>query len=131
MECCGSCGAKPVTDTCFDTGIIVDTLSGHQAAMAELRRVKRPWISRITWLEIMSRAPAAAREETERFLAHFAVREVTPEIASRAATLKAERPALSMATALVFASAQEHGAILVTRNAAELPPHIPGIRIPY
>ena len=120
-----------MTDTCFDTGIIVDTLSGHQVAMAELRRVKRPWISRITWLEIMAEVPAAARDETERFLRHFAIREVTAEIASRAATLKAERPALSLPAALVFASAQEHGAILVTRNIADFPAHIPGIRVPY
>ncbi len=120
-----------MTDTCFDTGIIIDTLSGHHGAMAELRRVKRAWISRITWLEVMAEVPAPAREETERFLANFAIREVTPEIAHRAATLKAERPALSLAAALVFASAQEHGAILVTRNSAEFPPHIPGIRVPY
>ena len=120
-----------MTDTCFDTGIVVDTLSGHQLAMAEPRRAKRPWISRITWLEIMAEAPAVAREETERFLSHFAIREISPEIARRAATLKAERPALGMAAALVFASAQEHGAILVTSNVADFPPHIPGIRVPY
>jgi len=120
-----------MTDTCFDTGIIVDTLSGHHGAIAELRRVKRAWISRITWLEVMAEVPAAAREETEKFLSNFAIREVTPEIARRAATLKAERPQLSLAAALVFASAQEHGAILVTRNAAEFPPQVPGIRIPY
>lgn len=120
-----------MAETCFDTGIIVDTLSGHQAAMAELRRVRRAWISRITWLEVMARVPAAAREETERFLANFAIREVTPEIASRAASMKAERPQLSLAAALVFASAQEHGAILVTRNVADFPPNIPGIRVPY
>ena len=120
-----------MTDTCFDTGIIVDTLSGHHGAIDELRRIKRPWISRITWLEIMADVPPAAREETERFLGNFAIREVTPEIARRAATLKAERPALSLAAALVFASAQEHGAILVTRNIAEFPANIPGIRVPY
>lgn len=120
-----------MTDTCFDTAIIVDTLSGHHQAVAELRRVKRPWISRITWLEIMAQVPAACAEETERFLANFAIREVTPEIARRAATLKAERPSLSLPAALVFASAQEHGAILVTRNAAAFPANIPGIRIPY
>lgn len=120
-----------MADTCFDTAIVIDTLSGHQQAMAELRRAKRPWISRITWLEIMAEAPAVAREETERFLAHFAIREVTPEIAHRAATLKHERPALSLAAALVFASAQEHGAILVTRNIKDFPSNIPGIRVPY
>lgn len=120
-----------MTDTCFDTGIIVDTLSGHQQAMAELRRARRPWISRITWLEIMARAPAVAREDTERFLSHFAIREITPEIARRAATLKQERPSLNLAAALVFASAQEHGAILVTSNVKDFPRTIPGIRVPY
>jgi len=120
-----------MSETCFDTGIIVDTLSGHHGAMAELRRVKRPYISRITWLEIMAEVPPAAREETERFLANFAIREITPEIARRAATLKSERPSLGLAAALVFASAQEHGAILVTRNVADFPPHVPGIRVPY
>ena len=120
-----------MTDFCFDTGIVVDTLSGHRLAVAELRRAKRPWISRITWLEVMAEVPAAARDETEQFLAHFAIREISPEIARRAATLKAERPSLSLPAALVFASAQEHGAILVTRNSADFPPHIPGIRVPY
>ena len=120
-----------MTDTCFDTGIVVDTLSGHHPAVAELRRVKRPWISRITWLEVMAQVPSACREETERFLANFAIREVTPEIASRAATLRAGRPSFTPPAALVFASAQEHGAILVTRNSVEFPANIPGIRIPY
>ena len=120
-----------MTETCFDTGIVVDTLSGHHQAMAELRRVKRPWISRITWLEVMARVPAACREETDRFLGNFAIREITPEIARRAATLKLERPSLSLPAALILACAQEHSAILVTRNVAEFPANIPGIRIPY
>jgi len=120
-----------VTDSCFDTGIIVDTLSGHHQAMAEMRKVNRPWISRITWLEIMAQVPTAAREETERFLANFAIREVSAEIAGRAAGLMAERPDLRLAAALVLASAQEHGAILITRNAADFPAHVPGIRVPY
>lgn len=120
-----------MTDTCFDTGIVVDTLSGHHQAMTELRRVRRPWISRITWLEVMAQVPPSCREDTERFLGNFAIREVTPEIARRAATLKGERPELSLPAALVFASAQEHGAILVTRNSREFPANIPGIRIPY
>ena len=120
-----------MTDTCFDTGIIVDTLSGHQIAMSEVRRVKRPWISRITWLEVMAEVPLSVREETERFLGNFAIREISPEIARRAAALRVERPSIGLAAALVFASAQEHGAILVTRNVTDFPPHIPGIRVPY
>ena len=29
-----------MTDFCFDTGIIIDTLSGHRLAVAELRRAR-------------------------------------------------------------------------------------------
>lgn len=120
-----------MNDTYFDTSIVVDTLSGHHLAMAELRRVSRPWISRITWLEVMAEVPAPARDETEAFLGNFAIREVTPEIAKRAATLRQERPALGLPAALIFASAQDQGAILVTRNIKDFPAQIPGIRVPY
>ncbi len=120
-----------MTDTCFDAGVIVDTLSGHHQAMAELRKVNRPWMSRITWLEIMAKVPADARDETERFLANFAIREVSAEIARRAANLQAERPDMSLPAALVLASAQEHGAVLITRNASDFPAHMPGIHVPY
>lgn len=120
-----------MSDTYFDTGILVDTLSGHHLAMAELRRVKRPWISRISWLEVLSGAPAQARDETEAFLGNFAIREITPEIARRAALLRQERPAMGMGAALVLASAQEHGGILVTRNIKDFPAQMPGIRVPY
>lgn len=120
-----------MSDTYFDTGIIIDTLAGHHNAMAELRRVSRPWISRITWLEIMAEVPAPLREETEAFLSNFAMREVSAEIARRAASLRFDRPDLNLGSALVLASAQEHGAILVTRNTRDFPETLPGIRVPY
>ncbi|MEY4160645.1 MAG: hypothetical protein RLZZ136_1266 [Pseudomonadota bacterium] len=120
-----------MTDTYFDTAIVIDTLSGHHHAMAEMRRVARPWISRVTWLEVMAAAPEPARAETEAFLAHFAIREITPEIARRAASLRVNRPELGLPAALVFASAQDQGAILVTRNSKDFPATIPGIRVPY
>ncbi len=120
-----------MSEAFFDTSIVIDTLSGHHFAMAELRRVARPWISRITWLEVMAAVPGDARDETEGFLAHFAICEVTPEIAKRAATMRVTRPSLSLPAALVFASAQDHGAILVTRNTKDFPANAPGIRVPY
>ncbi len=115
----------------FDTGVVVDALSGHPKAAAELRRAKRPWLCRISWLEILGEAPPAARDETERFLANFAIREVSPEIARRAANLRYEKPGIGLGAALVLASAQEHGGILVTRNIRDFPAAMPGIRIPY
>lgn len=120
-----------MSDIYFDSGVIVDALSGHPKAIAELRRVKRPWLCRTSWLEILGEAPPAARDETERFLANFSVREISPEIARRAANLRYEKPRISLGAALVFAAAQEHGGILVTRNIKDFPAATPGIRIPY
>ncbi len=118
-------------ETVIDTAIVVDALTGRKEAAEELRRVARPSISRITWLEIMAGAPADARAETEYFLSRFLVREVTGEVARRAADLRLHRASLSLCDALVFATAQEHGAILVTRNTKDFPAQMPGIRVPY
>ena len=120
-----------MSDIYFDSGVVVDALSGHPKAIAELRRVKRPWLCRSSWLEILGESPVAAREETERFLANFSVREISPEIARRAANLRYEKPRIGLGAALVFAAAQEHGGILVTRNIRDFPAATPGIRIPY
>jgi predicted nucleic acid-binding protein len=119
-----------VSDIYFDSGVVVDALSGHPKAIAELRRAKRPWLCRLSWLEIVGEAPPAAREETERFLSNFALREISPEIARRAANLRYEKPRIDLGAALVFAAAQEHGGILVTRNIKDFPASMPGIRIP-
>lgn len=120
-----------MSDFYFDSGVVVDALSGHPKAIAELRRAKRPWLCRVSWLEILGEAPPAAREETERFLSNFAIREVSSEIARRAANLRYEKPRIGLGAALVFATAQEHGGILVTRNIKDFPAATPGIRIPY
>ena len=118
-------------ETVIDTAILVDALAGRREAQAELQRVARPSLSRITWLEVMAGAPAEARAETEAFLSCFLLREITAEIARRAADLRFHRPSLGLGDALVFATAQEHGAILVTRNTKDFPAQMPGIRIPY
>lgn len=117
--------------TVIDTAIVVDALAGRNEAAVELRRVARPSISRITWLEVMAAAPADVRAETEYVLSRFVIREVTAEVARRAADLRFHRPSLSLCDALVFATAQEHGAILVTRNTKDFPAQMPGIRVPY
>jgi predicted nucleic acid-binding protein len=120
-----------VSEIYFDSGVVVDALSGHPKAIAELRRAKRAWLCRSSWLEILGEAPAAVRDETERFLANFSIREITPEIARRAANLRYEKPRMGLGAALVLAAAQEHGGILVTRNIKDFPAAMPGIRIPY
>jgi predicted nucleic acid-binding protein len=120
-----------VTDIYFDTNIIIDALARRKQALDELRRASRPWISRMTWIEVLAGVPPPARDETERYMANYSIRELSPEIARRAANLRFHKPSLKLPDAVIFASAQEHGAILVTRNVKDFPANMPGIRIPY
>jgi len=123
--------AQVFYETVIDTAVLVDALCGREQARAELQRIARPSISRLSWLEIMGGAPQAARDGTEAFLARFLTREITPEISRRASELRFHRRQLSLGDALVYATAQEHGAILITRNTKDFPAQMPGIRIPY
>lgn len=115
----------------FDSNIIVDAFNGVEAAKAEIRRASRRWISRITWMEVMAGAPPEALSVTESFLSRFSVREVDEEIARRAAAIRAERRTIKLPDALIWASAQVSGRILVTRNTKDFPARMPGIRVPY
>lgn len=115
----------------FDTNIIVDAFNGIEPAKTEIRRASRRWISRITWIELMAGAPREAASVTESFLSRFSVREVDEEVARRAAAIRAERRSLRLPDALIWASAQVSGRILVTRNTKDFPARMPGIRVPY
>ena len=120
-----------MSDIYFDTNIIIDALARKQQALDELRRASRPWISRITWIEVLAGMPVPTRLETEQYLQNYSIRELSPEIARRAADLRFNKRSLKLPDAVIFASAQEHGAILVTRNIRDFPANMPGIRVPY
>jgi len=120
-----------VSELFFDTNIIVDAFNGIEPAKTEIRRAGRRWISRITWIELMAGAPREAATVTESFLSRFSVREAHEEIARRAAAIRAERRSLRLPDALIWASAQVSGRILVTRNTKDFPARMPGIRVPY
>lgn len=119
----------------FDTAIVLDFLAGEAAARRELNRVLsqggRPWISRLTWLEILSQATPETLRDVELFLSGFSIDEVDEEIASRAAAVRRERKGLRLIDATVLATALSRGRVLVTRNTADFPAQMPGIRVPY
>ncbi len=115
----------------FDTSIVIDMLHNRPAAWSEVRGVTRAWISRMTWIEVMSGVPDDAATETEEFLRLFAMSEIDEEIARRAAALRHQRKSLKSPDAIILASAQVSGRILVTRNTKDFPEEMPGIRVPY
>lgn len=123
-----------MTSFAFDANIVIDALLGSPAARAELRRaasISRAWISRMAWIEIMSKGEGRALQDTEKFLAGFGIDEIDEEIAARAASLRRERPRLRAPDAIILASAIVRGRILVTRNTKDFPATMPGIRVPY
>nr|WP_296676688.1 type II toxin-antitoxin system VapC family toxin [Novosphingobium sp.] len=120
-----------MSERIFDTNVVIDMLHNRPAAWAELRNATRAWISRMTWIEVMSGVPKSAASETEEFLRLFAMSEIDEEIARRAASLRLQRKTLKSHDAIILASALVTGRILVTRNIKDFPANMPGIRVPY
>ncbi len=120
-----------MTEAVFDTNIVIDALRDVRAAQVELVRYAQRYISRMTWIEVMVGAGPDDGARAEAYLDHFRVIEVSEDVARQAATLRSQRRRLSATDALVLASAQTTGRILVTRNTRDFPAEMPGVRIPY
>jgi predicted nucleic acid-binding protein len=124
-----------VSGFAFDANIVIDALAGFSPARAEIQRAvtagARAWISRMAWIEVLSKGDAAVVRGAQAFMAHFGLDEIDEEIASRAAALRRERPSLKSPDAIILATAQTRGRVLVTRNTRDFPAEMPGIRVPY
>jgi predicted nucleic acid-binding protein len=119
----------------FDASIVIDALTGFDPARSEIRRASsggaRAWISRMVWVEVLSKGTQETLRDAEAFLAGFGIDELDAEIAGRAAALRRERPRLKLADAIILASALVRGRVLITRNTKDFPAEMPGIRVPY
>ena len=118
----------------FDSNIIIDTLRGFPQARAELERAAqlgRVWVSRMVWIEVMSKGEGEGLLRAKALLSGFSIDEVDEDIAGRAAALRRERPRLKSPDAIILAAALVHGRILITRNTKDFPAEMPGIRVPY
>lgn len=119
----------------LDANILIDALLDHKPAHHEIGRIAdsgaRMWISRMAWVEVLSKGDDALVREMMRFLARFGLDEIDEEIALRAATLRRQRSGLKSPDAIILATAQTRGRVLVTRNIKDFPANMPGIRVPY
>ena len=119
----------------LDANILIDALLEHEPAHCELRRIAgsgaRMWISRMAWIEALSKGDDAVVRDTLVFLGRFGLDEVDEEISHRAAALRRDRPRLRSPDAIILATAQIRGRVLVTRNTKDFPAEMPGIRVPY
>ena len=119
----------------FDSNIVIDALAGLELARAEIDRATdfgaRAWISRMVWIEVMSKGEGDGLKRAETLLTGFGIDEVDAEIGRRAAALRRERFSLKAMDAIILATAQTRGRVLITRNTKDFPAEMPGIRVPY
>ncbi len=114
----------------FDTNILIDFLNGIPQARGELSHYTDRSISIVTWMEVMVGADPAVFEETAQFLTSFRVVPVDTDIAARAVQLRKSHR-IKLPDAIIWATAQAGGMLLVTRNIKDFPQGDPAVRLPY
>ena len=114
----------------FDTNILIDYLNGIDQARVELARYTDRSISLVTWMEVMVGATRETEGVIRRFLTSFTSIAVDGPIGEIAVTLR-QKHKIKLPDAIVWATAEAHGCILVTRNTKDFSPDEPGVRIPY
>lgn len=114
----------------FDTNILVDYLNGIKPADVELSRYSDKAISLITWMEVLVGATLETEEIIRRFLNGFTRLSIDEQVADAAITIR-QKHKMKLPDAIIWATAQVHGRILVTRNTKDFSHDEPGIRVPY
>ena len=114
----------------IDTNILVDYLRGLPQPRAELALYESPAISLISWMEVMAGATPQTEGAARAFLQSFDLFEIDERTAERAVLIrKAKR--IKLPDAIIWATAQVHQCLLVTRNTRDFDPNEPGVRVPY
>jgi hypothetical protein len=119
-----------VVKALLDTNILIDFLHEVSAARDEIHRYEDKAISIITWMEVLIGAPVLATRATREFLDGFVLIELNEVIAERAVRLR-QQHRLKLPDAIIWASAQVHSMLLVTRDTKAFPADDPGVRVPY
>ena len=119
-----------MSDPFFDTNILIDWLKGRPPALGELSRYNRHRISRIVWIEILAGEPVETRDHIRELILPFEIVELDSRIAAAAADIR-YRSRMKLLDAMILATAQVNGSILVTRNTKDFPAEMPGVRVPY
>jgi len=114
----------------FDTNILIDYLIGREEARIECERHADRAISIITWMEVMAGTTAEDEGRTRNFLLNFYSLPLTAEVAERAYQVRRDRK-IKLPDAIIQATAETSGRVVVTRNTRDFPEGMVGVRIPY
>ena len=119
----------------LDTDILIEYLRGREPAVAFLEGLEGEWLlSAITVAELFSGARGAAEEQTlDHFLLAFEVIPVDEELARAGGRYRRDhgpRHGTGLADAVIAATADRAGAVLVTFNRRHFP-MLKRVRVPY
>ena len=115
----------------IDSDVLIDFLQGIGAAKTEINRYASPLYSVISWMEIMCGAKSnRERESAENLFASMKRVDLSLMVAEKAVEERKHR-GLKLPDAIILASADVEGCILVTRNTRDFDKNDPRIRFPY
>jgi predicted nucleic acid-binding protein len=114
----------------FDTNILIDFLNGIEAARTEIALYQDRAISAITWMEVQVGTQPQEQHEVDLFLAGFTVLPIDAAVSKQAVVLR-KGQSIKLPDAIIWATAQVHHRLLVTRNSKDFAPAHPGVRTPY
>lgn len=114
----------------IDTNILIDYLQGVPDAANELAAYATPAISVISWIEVMVGSSPPTEPVVRAFLASFEQLPISARVSELAIQLRKSNR-IKLPDALIWATAQANGCLLVTRNTRDFDPKAPGVRVPY
>ena len=117
------------TRVLIDTNILIDYLAGFPQAHQELSRPGDKAISVISWIEVLAGLPEADHPLVEQFLQRFQLLALTPPITRKTVAVRKSNR-VKLPDAVILATAQVEGRVLVTRNTRDFKPGS-NVRVPY
>jgi len=119
-----------MTPALFDTNILIDFLSGIDAAYQEIALYPDRAISIVTWMEVMVGAKPDREAERRAVLKQFLLLPLTAEISEQTLLIR-RQTRIKLPDAVLFATAHTSGRLLITRNTNDFSATHPLVRIPY
>ncbi len=100
-------------------------------AQAEVLACDELLISRVTWIEALIGLSPQEHFVVRQLLNSFSVMELNEQVAVQAVLIRQQYRRMKLPDAIIYATAQVRGLVLVTRNTRDFSEEMPGVRIPY
>ncbi len=115
----------------FDSDILIDYLQGSPKAKSEINRYSQPLYSIVSWMEVMCGADTdEEKEAAETLFRSLGEIALSPAVAKKAVEER-KKLGLKLPDAIILATADCEGCILVTRNTKDFDKRDPRVRFPY